>query len=383
VGRILSSKNLKISKNSLASLYRKAGKWLWSGRWWRKAFVVLAAIVLFITSCAWGIGEWYIHKHSSEPLTLGTSFISEYAESFGLDPQQTLNAIFSDLGMRQVRLVSYWSDIEKTPGTYDFSGLDWQFAMANKYHAKVSLAVGMRQPRWPECHEPEWVNVDTNNKRAWEPQLYQYMIAVIDRYKNNPALADYELENEFFMKVFGECKDFSRDRLIYEYNLVKHQDPHHKVIVSRSDNWIGIPVGQPKPDEFAISVYKRVWDNFITKRYFEYPLPAWFYASLAGSEEIYSGRDMIVHELQAEPWTPRGMDVIATPLAEQYKSMNAKRMKSRIEYGTATGMRTIDLWGAEWWYWLKVDKGDSSVWNAVKQAVAQAQQDNNRLAGPK
>ena len=379
MGKVSNSKSRKTSKNSFGSLARKAGNWLWSGRWWRKTLVVLAAILLFLTASAYGVGQWYIHKHSDEPLVLGTSFISSYAESFGLEPHQTLQAILGDLDMKQVRLVSYWDEIEKTPGTYDFSNLDWQFEMANKYHAKVSLAVGMRQPRWPECHEPDWVHVDSNNKQAWEPQLYAYMSAVIDRYKNNPALGDYELENEFFMKVFGECKDFSRDRLVYEYNLVKQHDSRHPVIISRSDNWIGIPVGQPKPDQFAISVYKRVWDNFITKRYFEYPLPSWFYAALAGSEEIYSGRDMIIHELQAEPWTPRGMDVIDTPVAEQFKSMDAKRMKSRIEYGKATGMRTIDLWGAEWWYWLKETKGDPSVWDAVKVAVLKANQENANI----
>ena len=88
---------------------------------------------------------------------------------------------------------------------------------------------------------------------------------------------------------------------------------------------------------------------------------------------------MIIHELQAEPWTPNGLEITQTSLNEQFKSMNAKRMKDRIAYGEATGMRTIDLWGAEWWYWLKVKKGDPSVWNVVKDAVAQADTQNQKL----
>jgi hypothetical protein len=44
-------------------------------------------------------------------------------------------------------------------------------------------------------------------------------------------------------------------------------------------------------------------------------------------------------------------------------------------------MRTIDLWGAEWWYWMKVTNHDSSDWNVVKQAVAQAAAQNQKLAG--
>ncbi len=328
---------------------------------------------------SWAVGQWYINKHKNEPIVLGASFIPDYAQSFGLDPMKTLDAMLSDLNLKQIRLVGYWSDIEGTQGQYDFSQLDQEFALANKYGVKVSLSIGLRQPRWPECHPPTWADVRSDNESQWRPQLDKFMLAVIHRYQNNPALQDYELENEYFLKVFGECTDFSRQRLVDELKLVKSADTKHKVIISRSDNWVGIPVGQPQPDEYAISIYKRVWDATITHRYFEYPLPAWFYASLAGYEELYSGKNMIVHELQAEPWTPKGQDIINTSLKEQFKSMDSKRMKDRIDYGEATGMKTIDLWGAEWWYWLKVDKHDSSVWNTVKQAVAEANAHNQRL----
>jgi hypothetical protein len=352
---------------------------VWRGSIWRKILSSLAVIMLFFTGVSYGIAEWYIHKHSGEPLVLGTSFVAGYAESFGLDPHRTLDAILGDLGIRQVRLVSYWNQIEKTPGKYDFSDLDWQFALANKYGAKISLAIGLRQPRWPECHEPKWVDTAQPVSR-WTPQLDKYMSAVINRYKTNPALDSYELENEYFMKVFGECKNFDRSRLVSEFKMVKQADPNHKVIISRSDNWVGIPIGQPTPDRFAISVYKRVWDATITHRYFEYPLPPWFYATLAGSEELVSGRDMIIHELQAEPWAPNGKVITQISPDEQFKSMNAQRLEKRIKYGKDTGMKGIDLWGAEWWYWLKVKQHDSSVWDVAKKAVAQSQAENQSLS---
>jgi hypothetical protein len=352
---------------------------IWHRSIWRKLLTILACAVILFTAVSYAIAEWYIHKHSSEPLVMGTSFVADYAESFGLDPDETLTAIVSDLGIKQVRLVSYWKDIEPTPGKYDFSALDKQFAIANKYGAKVSLAIGMRQPRWPECHEPKWINVSSNDKQSWEPQLFKYMQQVVDRYKNNPSLNAYELENEFFMKIFGECKDFSRDRLVKEFQMVKQWDPKHPIIISRSNNWIGIPVQAPTPDRYAVSVYKRVWDAAFTHRYFEYPLPPWFYAALAGAGELRSGKDMIIHELQAEPWGPNGQDITAISVNEQFKSMNAERLKKRIQYGEDTGMRTIDLWGAEWWYWLKVKKNDPSVWNVVRTAVVKADIENQSL----
>ena len=71
--------------------------------------------------------------------------------------------------------------------------------------------------------------------------------------------------------------------------------------------------------------------------------------------------------------------MVDTPLPEQFKSMNPTIMQKRIKYGEDTGMRTIDLWGAEWWYWLKVDKHDPSVWNVVQQNVSAANTHNQKL----
>jgi len=357
---------------------KRIKKFLWPASAWKRGLNIVAAALILFTALSYGVAQWYIAKHNDEPLVLGTTFVPDYARSYGLDPKETLEAIFSDLGIRQVRLVSYWKSIEPSEGYYDFTELDWQFTMANKYGASVSLAIGLRQPRWPECHEPQWLSFSSNK---WEMQLFQYMKAVVDRYKDNSALSTYELENEFFMKVFGECKDFNRDRFIHEFKLIKKWDPDHQVIISRSNNWVGLPLGQPRPDKFGISVYKRVWDKTLTKRYFEYPLPAWFYAALAGGGEILTGKDMIIHELQAEPWPPT--DIREASIDEQFKSLNPQRFKDRITYGIDTGMRTIDLWGSEWWYWLKTKKGEASIWNTAKEIVAAANADNQKLLNKK
>jgi hypothetical protein len=171
--------------------------------------------------------------------------------------------------------------------------------------------------------------------------------------------------------------NYSRERLVTEYNLVKKLDPYHTVIIARSNNAIGTPIGKPTPDEFGVSIYKRVWDSTITHRYFEYPIPAWYYGFLAGVEEIITGKNTIIHELQAEPWPPT--DMIHASQAEQAKSMNAKILKSRFQYGEATGMKTIDLWGAEWWYYEKVLFHNSSDWNVAQAEYAQAAAHNKAL----
>lgn len=353
----------------------------WRKSLWRKILTSLITIFLVMLGGMYGIAEWYIHQHANQPLELGATFISSYASDLGVDPHQTLQAILEPtsqggLGMKSVRLVSYWNNIEPTPGKYDFSGLDWQFALANQYGAKVSLAIGLRQPRWPECHIPDWASSEP--KSAWESQLNNFIVAVINHYKDNPALQSYQLENEFFMKIFGQCSNFDRSRLVAEAKLVKATDPTHTLIISRSDNWVGVPVRQPTPDEFGISVYKRVYDYHFTRRYVEYPLPPWYYAFLAGAEKLISGKDMMIHELQAEPWLKSG-PIQSSTQAEQAKSMTPELLKNRITYAEDTGMKTIELWGAEYWYWQKTKQNNPQYWSIVQQAVDAANMHNQRL----
>ncbi len=347
-------------------------KTLWQRNLWNKFLISVSIILLILVGGMYGIAQWYIFSHRNQPLQLGVTFIPSYARYLGVDPEETFQAILTDLKPSNVRLVSYWDDIEKTPGNYDFTELDWQFGMAEAAGAKVSLAVGLRQPRWPECHMPTWQL--NQPKDVWYPQLKTFMTATINHYKDNPALESYQLENEFFLSVFGECPDFSRDRLVEEYNLVTSLDTNTPVIVSRSNNAIGFPINDPKPSAYGVSVYKRVWDKTVTKRYVEYPFPAWFYGFLAGGSKIIDGRELMIHELQAEAWAPDGYQIATAPVDELYKSMNPQRLHDRFEYAEASGIKRIDLWGAEWWYAMKVNRNAPELWNVAIQEFKEGQQ---------
>jgi hypothetical protein len=339
---------------------------------WQRLVVVLTVLILLCVGSMYGIAQWYIHSNQTKPLVLGTSFIPAYAESLGLDPKETMDALINDLGVRHFRLVSYWDQLEPEQGKYDFSLLDWQFQKAEAANAKITLALGLRQPRWPECHMPGWAAQLPSGtaEGTWQKSLEQYIAQVTNRYKGSPALDSYQLENEYFLRGFGICTDFSRQRLVNEYNLVKRLDPYHTLIVARSNNALGMPIGQPTPDEFGISIYKRVWDANLTHRYLEYPFPAWFYGFVAGSQKIYTGKDMIIHELQAEAWPPHAQDITKTSLEEQNKSFNAQRFTDRVEFGKATGMRQIYLWGAEYWYYRLIKLNDPSLWSVAQAKFA-------------
>lgn len=331
----------------------------------QKIWLGFCAFVLLLTTTMYGIGFWYQQKHKNEPITFGSTFISSYAEGFGLDPKETMQAMIDDLGIKRFRLVSYWRTIEKEPGVYDFSDLDWQFEKVKKAGGTVSLAIGLRQPRWPECHAPDWAKKQDIDE--WYPKLRIFMTKVIERYKDRPELVSYQLENEYFLKVFGDCPDHSKWRLVEEFELVKSLDSEKPVIVSRSNNAVpSWPVGEPRADIVAASIYKRVWDKTITKRYFEYPIPPWYYSFLAGGTLLTTGRETFIHELQMESWLPEGYDMRTASVEEMYKSMNPNMVKDRLQYAADTGMKTIDVWGPEWWYFMKQKRGAPQLWNTAK-----------------
>lgn len=331
-------------------------------RWVRRLALGFAVFLALVSILMLSIGQWYIHSQTSKPLQLGVSFVPDYARSLGIDPQETMDELLK-INVKNFRLVSYWSNIEAEPDKYNFDELDWQFKKAEAANAKISLAVGLRQPRWPECHMPDWAKADPVN--VWQPKLEKFMTAVIERYKDSPSLQSYQLENEFFNK-FGQCTDFSRDRLVDEYKLVKKLDSEHPVIVSKSNNGIIPAIGQPRPDLTGISVYRRVWDTN-TDRYFTYPLPRIYYAFTAGIQKILTGKDSVLHEMQMEAWPSNGQNIADISVAEQNKSMNASMFQDRIDFAKDTGMRKIDLWGAEWWYSRKAVQNDPSIWNEARK----------------
>jgi len=372
----------KVSRNQNVGfwqvLWARFMKWSVRKHFWKKVFAGFGITLIVGVGGMYGIAQWYIHKHANEPITLGATFVPDYARYFGLDARQTLTAMVDDLGVKQLRLVSYWDDIEHQQGSYDFSELDSEMQFAQSRNVKVSLALGLRQPRWPECHMPDWAEREPTTQ--WEKQLNNFIATVVNRYKDNSALDSYQLENEYFLTVFGECHNFDRERLVSEYNLVKGLDPNHTLVVSMSNNAIGMPLGQPTPDEWSISVYKRVWDKTISQRYFEYPIPAWYYAFRAGWTELTRGRNSFIHELQAEPWIADPVGGIQdASIAEQSKTLDAPRLKDRIQYGEATGMKTIYMWGVEWWYWRMVKYNDPSLWNTAKEAISKAENHNSQL----
>ncbi len=278
-----------------------------------------------------------------------------------MDKRAVLSAALEELGFRRVRLMSYWNIHEREQGEYNFEELDWQLDLVAEYGGMVTLCVGKRQPRWPECHMPAWAA--KLPKEAWYAALYKYIEAVVTRYKDHPALSSWQLENEALLREFGYCvdQDYSHARLEAEYRLIKALDPNHPVIMTLSDSW-GLPVRRPKPDAYALSLYRKTINKH--GNYAASKRPPLFYAARAFLISLLRRRPTFIHELQAEPWLPQAM--LETPVEEQLRHMSPDKLKEIVLFAQRTGLSPIDLWGLEWWYWLKETHARPECWQAIK-----------------
>ncbi len=297
------------------------------------------------------------------PVEYGISFNQNHAASLGLDWKTVYESMLNDLKPKHVRIAAMWSEVEKNKYEYNFTDVDWMMDKAASYGTKVILVVGQKAPRWPECHVPEWVNGYTASDAA--DHLRSYVTKTVEQYKDHPALDMWQVENEPFIPfTFGECEGFKRELIFDEIAILNTLDPERNIVITDSGElstwWKATRTG----DIFGTTMYRVV--RTPKGSIFTYDwLPAGFYrikSALLG--ETYE--TFFVSELQAEPWFTDA-SVEDTPIEEQEKTMNPKRLKKHLDYAERVGASRVYLWGVEWWYWMKDKQGNSTYWDIIQE----------------
>lgn len=296
-----------------------------------------------------------------DPDQFGVSFSLKQCRNLDIDPIKTLHWLIHDAGFQRFRLMSYWNEHEETSGAYDFSALDAQIAMVEKSGGVITLCLGVRQPRWPENHWPEWAWVMDANDRT--EALLRYISAVVERYKDRKCIVSWQLENEALLKNFGKRSDVNRQRLRAEYQLVKQLDPSRSIIMTTSTSW-GIPLRAPIPKIVGFSYYHTLFNKGAYRKSTIFP---WYHRFRKGLIRVLHNRSVFIHELQLEPWGPANIWEMSP--AEQDRSMSTEHIAKNIRLGRAIHAAPIDLWGGEWWYWRLKHEHDPSIWRAVSSAI--------------
>lgn len=322
-------------------------------------FFCVLIFVLFILS----IGKNY----QPDELVYGATFSQKHSQWLvGEKWRDNYLQVLDDLQVRRLRIPAYWDVIQKNDSEhFDFSNFDWMIKEAEKRDAKIILAVGYRLPRWPECHLPTWAkSLDQKNQ---EEKVLSYIKNTIQKYKDSPAIMAWQIENEPFLRLFGECPTFNQDFLDQEISLVKELDSRPVVVTDSGELSLWIPAAK-RADIFGTSMYLNTYSKNL-KSYVHYPIgPRFFHfkKNLAGL--FAKPKKWIVIEMQAEPWGP----VSYTELSEKDKgrSMDLEKFRAMMAFGQKTGFREFYLWGAEWWYWEKEIKNNPAYWQEAKNLFA-------------
>jgi hypothetical protein len=322
-----------------------------------KIILLIVGMLIFSLFCFFFIGK----TEPAEEINWGVVFSQKHSELLGLDWRKNYLAILDDLKAKNLKLIAYWDLIEKEPEVYDFSDLDWQINEAQKRGAKILLVFGRRVPRWPECHIPKWALLPKNIHKE---RLLHFIKVLVQRYKDNPAIWAWQVENEPFFP-FGKCPPPDETFLKEEIRLVKSLDDKKRPIVISESGEIPLWFKAARlGDIVGHTLYRKVWVHQIGI-YFTYPFPPVYYARKVWLIKRIFKKPVICVELQAEPWGP--VLLYDLPLREQEKTMNLKRFKKVIEYAKNTGEDTFYLWGAEWWYWMKEKQRQPQIWEEAKK----------------
>jgi len=323
--------------------------------------LILIMVFLFLV---FYVGLWLV-SFKQYPVNFGVNFSPEYARSLGLDWKQVYNYILTDLKPDYIRLSAPWNEIEKEKGQYNYEDIDYLLSRANENSTKVTLVIGQKVPRWPECFFPEWS--DNLSLIDREPFLFSYLEETVKRYRNDPALEYWQVENEPFIKFrFGECERFNVDSVQNEVDLVRSLDPDHKIIMTDSGEISLWYRASKTGDILGATLYRVVYSRFGFVWHYSY-LPAGLYkfkARILGKDY----NNFFISELQAEPWFKNG-NALTNSIPKQEKTMNVKSLESIISYTQKVGASRVYFWGVEWWYWMKESKNDSRYWDMGKMVI--------------
>ncbi len=324
--------------------------------------IIIGLLVLALLLC--GIG--YANAPWVESPVWGVSFSPQQAAYLGLPWQETYASILDDLQPKKIRLMAYWETIEPQPGQYVFNEIDYMLVEAAKRNIEVTLTVGWKQPRWPECHQPNWASHLPALNR--EQALLSMLSSSVQHFASFDIITTWQLENEPFFRYGPDCDTVSKELYRKELDIIRAVDIGRPVMITDSgEKSIWLNSSYAGADILGATMYRTVYHDK-KQKYITYPLPAWTYAMKAGLVQLLSPVDTVVgSELQAEPWLS---DLIHdVPITDQKALMNEQVFLENVAYAKRSGLPEHYFWGAEWWYWLKVRHNDATMWEAAKKVI--------------
>ena len=307
------------------------------------------------------------------PPLAGFSYSPDVSQWMGRNPEADLGYLLSATNPDLVRLPVYWDVTQPSPHNLDYSSLDALLAVVAWHNTisarptRVILTVGARNFVYPELHVPAWIGPRQNPQlaAALVGSAYRtYFESTILRYRNNPLLYAWQVENEPFDYVVNESTGddlISPEQMTWEVGEVHRLDANHRAVTTSFDGWNvmvdwmqlyatpllwalhGYPSGHPGPaldvgDALGLDIYV---DGASTPvRFSSVALrTSWKAEAMQfwAGEARAQNKQLWLMEMQAEPWS-------VSP-----GSFSADDLLASAATYRKDPLQVVLLWGAETW----------------------------------
>src|SRR3989339_426477 len=320
-------------------------------------FVRALAAAIFLFLCGLSVlAAWTQALMKRGTPVWGATFSASYSQYLGSDWKKAYESILSDLKVQYLRLPVEWSSIEPEDGFFRWDDLDWMLERARESGATVTLVIGRKVPRWPECYVPSWTSSLPESQR--EERLLRFERAVVQRCVGHPSVKGWQVENEPALP-FGACPVLNPGVLRREMETVRSFSDL-PIALTVSGEWDPWMVLAPWTDHLGVSLYRNVWQHGIG--FVTFPFPVWYYRLRASFSHLF-GTEVFISELQAEPWFSRPFTSLSDK--ERAQAFSVVALVRNAEFASAVGTKEVSFWGVEWWYAEK-EAGRPGLWNAAR-----------------
>lgn len=292
--------------------------------------------------------------------TWGVTFSKTHAAYLGLDWKQTFLAILDELKVTDIRIPLYWNDIAPHENELRFTDYEWMIVEAEKRDVRVILVLGSRVPRWPECHEPAWLDAISLK----DEKRIALISAEVQAFRHFKNISAWQVENEPFFGVFGNCHTITKELLAREIDAVRALDSRPVLVTDSGElsSWLRT---SHFGDMFGFTMYRTTWNKWLGYQTFFFRPVTYFRKALIVARLRPNIKKFIGVELQMEPWLKNSQK--KQSIDEQRALFTVRDFRKNLQFARNSGFNEHYLWGVEWWYYLHASQGDSSLWNEAKK----------------
>jgi aryl-phospho-beta-D-glucosidase BglC (GH1 family) len=195
----------------------------------KRAWLIILVVVLLVVSVIWAAISSLDFSQPGRDVKFGVTFNHKYAsQDLGLDWTEVYWAIINDLGVKDIRLAMPWDLVEQGNNEYNFTDWEWMIEQAAEKDINIILVIGRRTPRWPECHDPLWL--EGLSKKAQEDELLEMLKRIVNHFKKYNNIVAWQVENEPLLDLFGRCPKADKELLAKEVELVRQLDERPIII---------------------------------------------------------------------------------------------------------------------------------------------------------